>query len=126
MTLQEMVNAGQKLIDDGVDPETPVCVNNKEIYFMAVEPAYWDGCLQKLIEDPSKRPYWSIVGVKITQNGNKVSLNPMGVEDVIADLPDCPVEIDVENHAEEWRERIEKWRKETKEIDREMELGNFR
>lgn len=101
-----------KLLQEA-DPsgELPVCVGNHDVYFVQKLPAYYDGPLQQLIHDDSLRPYWSIVGAKITTRGLKVDIATMSIEDAINDVPDLPVECEGS-----WtQERVDRWRAEARE-----------
>lgn len=111
-----------KMLQD-VDPsgETEVCVDNLDIYFAERKPAYWDGRLQLLIRDESKKPFYHVAGAKVISSGDKIELHTMGVEDVIENDPDAIVDLtDIEKNMsstfEEWKKRIENWRAETKRI----------
>ena len=73
------------------DPEgnTPVCVANSDVYF----PAYYDGRLQQLIHDDSKRgKEWGIIGAKVISKGHKVDIVAISIGDILVDMPDLPVE----------------------------------
>lgn len=103
------------------DPELEVCVGSRDIYFIERLPAYYDGCLQRLIIDERKKPNYSIAGVKIMVSGDKLTLHTVSVEDVVYSHPDYPVDLsDLEEHApvqfKDWTARIKEWRKEAKEI----------
>lgn len=90
MTTAELIAALQKADPDGT---TPVCVANADVYFVQVLPAYYDGRLQQLIHDESKRgKAWSIVGAKIITSGHKVDIVAMSIRDVLCDMPDLPIE----------------------------------
>jgi hypothetical protein len=104
--------------------ETEVCIDNLDIYFAERLEAYWDGRLQLLVHDEAKRgKCYSIVGAKVTSKGSKIRLHYMGVEDVIDNDPDAPVdlsEIGNEETKKEWEKRIAHWREETKRINEEI------
>lgn len=106
--------------------EVEVCVNNHDIYFAEMMEAYWDGKLQLIVRDESKKPYYHIVGAKVVATGAKIKLHTMGVEDIIENDPDIPVDLsDLEKHSPysygDWKKRVEDWRKETKRIDAEVQ-----
>lgn len=94
--------------------ELPVCVDGEDIYFVERLPGYYDGAYQQLIHDESKKPYWSIVGGKITRKGEKVRIQVMSIRDVIQDMPDLPVELD-EGMREYYENKIAEWRAEAVE-----------
>jgi hypothetical protein len=107
--------------------ELEVCVNNVPIYTVENQPAYYDGPLQMLIHDESKRPYYSIVGYKVTQRGNKIKLTTMDIGDCLIDNPDMPVDLsELANWTRKrWEECVETKRKEYRQMDIEtaMELA---
>ena len=124
MTIKELMAEFQDMIDHGVDPETPVCAGNYEVYFAEIQPAYYDGRLQRIVIDPAKRPYYSIVGAKVTAEGNKCSLHCLGVESVVFDNPDIPVDLSELGNKEDeqhWKKRIEEWRAESRAIEEHWE-----
>ena len=89
-----------------VDPAgtTPVCVANADIYFVQRLPAYYDGRLQQLVHDESKRgKAWSIVGARISSTGDKIDIVPMSIRDVLRDLPRLPIEGGDPDDIEAWR-----------------------
>lgn len=91
--------------------ELPVCVGNVDVYFVQTLPAYYDGQLQQLVHDEGKRPYYSVVGAKITRRGTKVDIVTHSIRDALLDHPDMPVECDEPSMAE----RVEQWRQEARE-----------
>jgi hypothetical protein len=79
-------------------------VGNVDIYFVSRDPAYYDGRLQQLVHDESKRgKQWSIVGAKIISAGSKISLHAMSICDVLVDMPDLPIEGGDEATIARWR-----------------------
>ncbi len=114
MTTKELIEALKK-----VDPEgdTQVCVGNTPIYFVENETAYWDGLLQVLIQDHSKDPFYNIKGYKVTGSGRKVQLHLMGLDDVILDNPEIPIDLSElsDDRRGEWGQRIEDLRRRMRE-----------
>lgn len=107
MTTAELIAALREADPDGT---MPVCVGNHDIYFVSREPAYYDGCLQQLVHDESKRSTaWSIIGAKIIAHGSKVCLHEMSIRDVLVDMPDLPIEGGDP-------ETIERWRAEARDV----------
>lgn len=101
MTTAELIAALREADPDGT---TPVCVGNADVYFVQVLPAYYDGRLQQLVHDESKRgKEWSIVGAKIVSAGRKVDIVPMSIRDVLSDVPDLPIEGGDEETIARWR-----------------------
>ena len=123
MNIQEMIDELQEYIKRGIPPETPVCVSNKEVYMTEVVEAYYDGELQKLIIDESQKPHYCIVGSKATGKGLKCRLTPMGVEDVIWENINAKFDFDDlnERNREFWLEKIEEWKKEIIQTDKQVE-----
>lgn len=70
-----------------LDPsgETEVTAGGGDIFSVEILPAYWDGSLNVLIRDPSKAPYYDVIGMEEIRTGNKIRLNIMGLDDVIFD-----------------------------------------
>lgn len=108
-----------------VDPtgELECCVDNVDIYFVDVLPAYYDGALQLLVHDESKKPYYSIVGGKVTTRGYKVKLVTVSIEDMLLDNPDAPVDLSECSpaHQKDWEARLVKIREEVKQVNKEVE-----
>lgn len=113
MKTRELIAALQKEDPTG---ELEVIAGSAPIYFATREPAYWDGSLQMLIHDDSKRPYYSIVGYKVTDRGEKIRLNLMELDDVLLDAPDAPVDL-----SELSEGRRERWAKRVSEVRAKME-----
>lgn len=108
------------------DPNDPVCCDNQEIYTTERTEAYWDGRLQRIVVDPEKHgKCYSIIGAEVVSRGRKVSLIPVGVEDVLLHDPEAPVAIDAGNADSnaEWEKRIVSWRAESREILARLERG---
>lgn len=106
MTTGELIAALQAIDPSG---DTPVCVGNADVYFVQRHAAYYDGALQQLIHDQTKRNNaWSIIGAKIITRGEKVDIVTMSIRDVLVDMPDLPIEGGDP-------ETIARWRKESQE-----------
>jgi hypothetical protein len=101
VTTAELIAA---LRDADPDGTLPVCVGNADVYFVQTLPAYYDGRLQQLVHDESKRgKEWSIVGAKIITFGRKVCLHKMSIRDALVDWPDMPIEGGDPATIERWR-----------------------
>lgn len=110
MTTGELIKMLQEADPSG---ELPVCVGNHDVYFVQNLPAYYDGPLQQLVHDESKRgECWSIVGAKITTRGMKVDIVPLSIREAMLDHPDLPVECEGSHTAE----RVDEWRRDVKEL----------
>lgn len=100
------------LRDADPDGTTPVCVGNRDVYFVRSLPAYYDGTLQQLVHDEAKRgKQWSIIGARLIRSGRKINIVAMSIADVMIDMPDLPVE-SCDDFA---RENVERWRREALE-----------
>ena len=112
-----------------VDPEgeTEVCIGNQDILSVDKEAAYCDGCLEVLVRDPSKVPYYDVVGAKYLQHGHKVSLMPHGVEDMLLGNPDAPVDYSdlTDQLAARYRKGNDKAREESRKLARNLEFDLF-
>lgn len=95
--------------------ELPVCVGNVSPYFVDVQPGYYDGCLQLLVEDPALKPYYSVVGGKICSGGMKVKIVTMDLDSAIFDNPDLPVEYDSPYAERHYKKAVEAWREQARE-----------
>jgi hypothetical protein len=88
---RELIAALQNADPSG---EAEVVAGSTPIYFVTKEPAYWDGPLHVLIHDEAKRGNsYSIIGYAITNRGEKVRLNLMGLDDCLCDNADLPVDL---------------------------------
>jgi hypothetical protein len=126
MRTRDLIEALQKADPSG---ETPVVVDNKEVYTVERIEAFWDGVSQLHVVDESAKPYWHIASMRVTTRGSKVRLSTIGVEDFIDNFPDGRVEIDFTysdpaqraERIQVWENRIAAWRAETKRINAELE-----
>lgn len=117
MVTKELIKALQTIDPDGT---TEVCVDNLDIYYVEIKQAYWDGRLERIITDPNVKGY-NVIGAKVLASGNKVNLITMGVEEVLCNNPDAPIDLsDLEKRmpgsATDWNQRIKNWREEFKDI----------
>lgn len=108
--------------------ETEVSVGNHDIYSLHTEPAYWDGRLQLLTRDDSKKPYYDVVGAKYTASGSKIVITAMGVADAIwndADLPVDYSEAGNEETANRYRENDDKTRAQVRDVELRGDMDSF-
>lgn len=107
--------------------ETEVCVNNVDIWTVQTEPAYWDGRLQLLIRDESKKPYFDVIGGKYCTKGSKIVLTPMSVSDVLWGDPEAIVDYSElgEARAEDYRASDEKTRQACRDVILKVEKDAF-
>jgi len=117
-----------KALIDKLDPtgEIEIAIGNQDIYFGEVQPAYWDGRLERLIIDESKRgKCYSVIGAKVIGSGQKLTLHTMGVSDVL--MGDADAHIDLSNLEKNmpssyntWKQQVEDWRKSFKAIEEQI------
>ena len=112
-----------------IDPtgEEECCVNNHDIHFVSIDPAYWDGKLQVLNRDPNNK-YYNIIGAKYVTSGYKVCINTLSIENAICNDPDLPIdysECGSEETAQNYKENDDKTRQKIKDISKQIELKLF-
>lgn len=115
MKTRELIQALQEQDPSG---ECEVVAGATPIYFVERQPAWYDGHLEMLVHDESKKgTSYSITGYKVTNRGNKVVLFRMGLDDVLCDDPDAPVDLsDLNDGARaRWEEHVSKLREEYRE-----------
>jgi len=88
--------------------EAECCVDNEDIHCLDVLPGYYDGRLQVFTRDPTKLPYFDIVGAKITGRGTKVKIRHLSIEELLIDNPEMPV--DTSEVSPEYATNVERWR----------------
>jgi len=119
MKVKELIAQLQK-----TDEDCEVVVGGKAIHFVEQVEGYWDGPYEVLIEDESKKPFYSVIGGKVTTKGDKVRLFILPIEDALYScntanqVDDFILEYDLTssstvnqsriNHYEKLREQI-KW-----------------
>ena len=118
----------QLLQEEDPTGEVEVCVNNVDIHCLSREPAYWDGSLQVLTRDESKKPYYNITGAKYVRHGSKIVLHPMSVRDVLWDNPDTAVinysEVNPA-YVEQYKEQDDKTRQASRDCEKRCEMYMF-
>ena len=89
--------------------ELECCIQNCDINFVDVAPAYYDGPLELLHRSGSDE---KAVAASLTTTGQKVRIHALSIEDIIYDQPEFEIKIEV--HDESLRARlerqIEEWR----------------
>ena len=109
MTTAELIKLLQQADPDGT---TPVCIDNADIYFVDRMPAFWDGRLEQLVHDETKRgKAWSIVGARVIRSGEKIKIKSLSIQEVFIDHPDLPVEC-----SDSDRGQVEAWRKQARDL----------
>ena len=71
--------------------ELECCVDNIDIIDVAVEPAYFDGCLEVLIRDPNNE-FYNVIGAKFIATGYKLNISPHSIRSAILDNVDLPID----------------------------------
>ena len=93
------------------DGNTPVCIDNANVYSVAKIEAYYDGRLEQLIHDETKRgKAYSVIGARLTGSGEKVRIYTMSILEALIDCPDMPVD------AGKYAETVDAWRAEARQI----------
>lgn len=106
MNTRDLIAALQEVDPTG---DTLVCVNNDDVYLVHRQPAYYDGALTQLVIDETKRGRaYSVAGVKIIRSGDKVTIQCLSVEDVLANDPEAPIEGGDPATIEQWRAEARK------------------
>lgn len=120
MKTKDLIKALQEADPSG---ELYCCVGNEDIFTVHVDPAYWDGRQQILILDENNE-YYNVIGAKVTSEGHKVVIRTHSIEDAIWSNPDLPIDLSGLGNPD-WKEgyskAIEKWRKEAKDGQQEIE-----
>jgi hypothetical protein len=76
-----------------MDPEAEIVCGGGGVYFVEQLPGYYDGYYEELIHEESKKPYYSLKGIKYTRSGTKVVFHTMNAEDLIWN---CETKADLE------------------------------
>lgn len=106
----------KELQDNDPSGEMEVTVGNSPIHFLAVEPAYWDGCYRTLIEDPEKKPYYAVTGIRFVAHGEKLVINTLDYDWVLLNDPKAKVEYDGDYARNHYEERVNETRQRMKDI----------
>lgn len=112
--------------EDGMGGELEVCVDNVDIQWVGVEPAYYDGCLQVLERRPDTK-YYNIIGAKYFQTGFKVVIHPLSITDAVFNNNNLPVDMSDldEGRRQRYGEYLEIRRQECRKIEHDCELKLF-
>ncbi|MFW6172629.1 MAG: hypothetical protein ACOC5T_02690 [Elusimicrobiota bacterium] len=92
MKVRDVIKRLQDLDPTG---EIEVCIGESDIFYISMEPAYYDGLLYVLKRDVKKLPYYDVTGMKIISTGKKISLKTMDLNDVLVDNWQAEIEYDV-------------------------------
>lgn len=101
-----------------LDPtgECDVSVGNVDILSIEIEPAYWDGCLQRLVRDPTSQHY-NVIGGEYTSNGDKIVIGIHSIRDAIMTNSDLPVTFAGGMDMSDYVKDVEEFRKESLKLD---------
>lgn len=121
MKSKKLIELLQELDPSG---EIEVCTGHGDIYFIHKLPAYYyDGHLQVLELDETRSDEYNIIGVKDITQGDKICLVTQSIRNFILDNSEGKITFDHE--PTHWElERIEKWRQESRTIDKLWENHN--
>jgi hypothetical protein len=94
-----------------------------DIFSVESAPAYWDGSLEVFERNEKGR----IVGGKITDQGSKIVIKHLSLDEILLDNPDLPVEFVglLEGRRERAKKYIEESRKKNKRIIRNVHQWSF-
>ena len=120
MTTKELIEALQKEDPSG---NLDVTVGKTPIHFVEQIQAYYDGCLEKLVQDKTN-PYYNIVGGIITSRGNHVDIHTLSLQDAIFEDPNLPVTFDMDGDTRiAWYKKdVEDWRTRAMAIHEEVDI----
>lgn len=119
MKTKELIRILQELDPSG---EVEVNAGGGDIYSAETLPAYWDGALNVLIRDPSKSPYYDVIGMEEIRGGDKIRLNIMSLDDVIFDDED---DKGIYKGSENFQKMVEHYRNQRENITRNSDLSLF-
>jgi|SRR5579862_2738204 len=116
----------KQLQDADPTGEEECCVDNVDIHFVTMEPAYLDGCLQVLRRDESN-PFYNIIGADFVANGVKIVISTLSIDDVILNDPETPIGyIGLSSDMEvRYMEHVEKERNKIRDMKNEIGLEYF-
>lgn len=83
-------------------------------FFAELLPGYYDGPYEVLVRDPSKAPYYDVVGGIISRRGEKIRLVTLPLVDALYGSPDLPIQFDTER-PEDFEPMVERWREEARQ-----------
>lgn len=123
MKTRELIEQLMKADPSG---ELECCVNNVDIYFVAPEVGYWDGCQQVLLHDESRKPFYSIIGVRFNSKETKINLTTVDWRLAISDDPDdFIVEYDSEYTRNKYEVIVEKERQAARDAENSVDRQFF-
>lgn len=124
MKVKELI---KKLEESDPTGDLEVSVDSIDVFSVYSLPAYYDGAQQVLIRDETKKPYFDVVGAKFCDSGRKIVIKTLSISDLIWDKPDAEIDFSdlSEFRKQQYKENIDKLRKESKDFSNKLELEYF-
>lgn len=124
MTTEALIKELQNADPSG---KLDVTIGKTPIHFVEEIGAYYDGCLQRLVHDQAKAPYYDIVAGVITSKGSHITIHTLSIEDAILDNPTLPVTFDLEGEGriKYYKEMVDGWRSETMMVIEKLDVENM-
>jgi hypothetical protein len=97
----------QRLQEADPNGDMECCVDNHDILFVERQSAFYDGELEILVRDPSRRLHYDVVGGIIRRTGYKLRIHVWSLEDAIGEAHGEPFPIEIEGADESTRKRLE-------------------
>lgn len=126
MKTKELIRRLQEADPTG---ELEACVGNADVFFVSTEPAYYDGCLQVLIRDPAKAPYYDVVGARYVSAGSKVKIVPLSITDLLWDDHDAFVDysgMEGDSRRDKYRHADDTTRRASRDCVLKVDMDAFR
>jgi hypothetical protein len=113
MTTSELIAALREADPSG---NLPVW-SGGDVLFAEVQPAYYDGCLQLMVREKRADGFHNVTGAKVVSSGQKVRLHSMGVEGLLLNDPEAPVDLSglSPQARARWEGFVSQWRAESRE-----------
>ena len=89
MKSKELIRLLQELDPTG---ELEVSVGKTDIFYIIKNASFWDGTLQVLQREESKKPYYNVIGARYKSTGQHLSIVPLSISEAIWENPDLPVD----------------------------------
>jgi len=118
MKTRELIRLLQEADPSG---EEQVVVGNEPILDVDRLPAYYDGLMQVLIEDESKKPYYAVIGAAFVNTGTKITIMTHSIEWAVLENPDLPVTIPA-GSIPDYQKRLDKWRADGRRVEDHAQL----
>lgn len=91
--------------------ELEVTVGKTPIHFLTLIAGYYDGCYSVLKHDPELTgKFYDVVGAEIRCDGYHISIETMGIDEMLLDDPEALVTYDSDYTKKKYEERVEQWR----------------